>query len=209
MFLYAVGGLNGNPLGTADTAALNTIERAQILGFDRQPIMARPQVLNGSGLPPGTWFYRVSSVTAADGESLASKEVLAIGGGTIRVCWSNVNGATYNVYRSPAADGRFGTTRLLVPELSAQANVNGLVCFDDNGQNTNGRFLTPAPGRLGASVQQGGSLTTGVYSYRVAAVKDGKETVAGYAATVLVDTVNAPGRCRRARCRSGAPCPSR
>ena len=149
-------------------------------------------IQQGSGLANGTWFYRVSAVSS-EGEGLASREVFAQGGGVMRICWSAVPAATsYNIYRSLAADGRFGTTRLLVPEFVPTPNANGLLCFDDNGQNDvpQGIYRTPAPGRLAGSIGAGGSLLQGTWSYRVAAVRDDNETVAGYRTSFVVDATS-------------------
>lgn len=171
-FLYAIGGapLYTNVSTPPVIEALGSIERAFILGYETMPRIRLPVVHGGSGLPLGTWYYQVSAI-GPWGESLGSKEVQARNAnGVIDVCWGAVTGATsYNIYRSPAADGRAGTTRLLAVEV-----VGG--CYTDDGRGVN----QPAPGRLRGAVVAGGSLSTGWWVYRVTAVVGGRETVAGY-----------------------------
>jgi hypothetical protein len=185
--IYAIGGAAQDTNTTTLVSALSSIERARILGYETMPQAYQPVAIGGNGLPVGSWFYRVSGV-GPEGESLASAEVfLNNAWGRIRVCWSEVPGATsYNLYRSLAADGRAGTTRLLATDILANQGIN---CFVDDGQNhiAEGWYLTPAPGRLRGITQSGGTLAAGRWLYRVTAVRDGHETVAGYLAEVLLD----------------------
>ena len=176
-YLYAVGGATSDtwyPAVAGLVGALKTVERALILGYETRPNLSFPSAAPVSkGLPVGTWYYRVSAVTT-EGESLPSREVAAMGaGGKITLKWLPVTGASsYLVYRSPASDGRPGSSRLI------KANVAG-TSFSDDGQGE----LTPAPGRLRAKVLAGGSLAVGTWSYRVSAVPSAAgttETVAGY-----------------------------
>jgi hypothetical protein len=179
-WLYAIGGAAQDTNVTAAVPALASVERARLLGYETRPQAFPPRVIGGNGLPVGSWFYRVSAL-GPEGESLASSEVFVNNAwGRIRVCWGSVTGATtYHLYRSLAADGRAGTARLIATSIPATAGIN---CFVDDGQThlAEGWYLTPAPGRLRGLTQPGGSLAQGRWSYRVSAVRDGRETVAGY-----------------------------
>jgi hypothetical protein len=182
-FLFAIGGADADtwdPAKKGQLAALKTVERAQILGYETMPNLSLPQVaLTTVGLPKGAWYYRVSAVTPA-GESLPSREVLALNaGGTLTLKWLPVTGATsYLVYRSLAADGRAGSTRLLKAGVTATS-------FSDDGQGA----LAPAPGHLSAKLASGGTLAAGTWSYRVSATVTGQsETLAGYPASVTTAT---------------------
>jgi hypothetical protein len=177
-YIYAIGGASSDtnvptpPL----VNALSSIERATVLGYETMPLARTPILHGGSGLPFGTWYYRVSAV-GPWGESLGSREVQAKNtSGVVEVCWHAVTGAvSYNIYRSPAADGRSGTTRLLARE------VPGL-CYTDSGRGVN----QVAPGRLNAVTAAGTGLALGTWAYRVTAVVGGVETVAGYREYVTV-----------------------
>lgn len=179
-WLYAIGGTGSDPKG-GTAAATASVERARILGVDTMPAIANPVSLGGNGLPVGAWYYQVSAL-CPEGETLPSREALASRmGGAIDVRWSPVvcsdgtTAARYNVYRSPASDGRAASTRLLVAELPATELV-------DDGADR----LAPAPGQLRGSALPDGSLTAGSYGYRVTAVVGEHETVAGYRAMVEV-----------------------
>ncbi len=169
-YLYAMGGSAADTNVAASVPALATVERAQILGYDTMPRIRLPIARGGSGLPFGTWYYRVTAV-GPWGESLPSQEMQVLNAsGVIDVCWHPVTGATgYNVYRNPAADGRAGTVRLLAAEVAAP-------CFADDGRGDE----QPAPGHLAGTVLAGGSLALGTWIYRVTAVVGGRETLAGY-----------------------------
>jgi hypothetical protein len=207
--------------------ALDTVEMARILDWEGRPLVAAPRASGGfcdpateACLPGGTWFYRVTGVSA-DGESLGSVEVSRKNvGGRLRVCWLPVAGATgYNVYRSPAEDGRSQSTRLLVAEPAvagvltagriATVDVGGvnMTCFLDNGGDltaTGGPFLVPAPGRLRGTVQAGGTLgdpgcaSDVTYRYRVQAIVENSmaasnATPAGYEASLTIRDVEECG----------------
>ncbi len=195
-WLYALGGANVNTndqavynavVNNGDKGILRTVERAEILGYETMPIAQKPSWTPGNGLPIGTWYYRVSGVSA-NGESLPSSAVIATNGqGVIHLTWSKPpSGApgSYNIYRSLASDGRANTERLLATGVVGQS-------FDDTGA----MALTPAPGRLQGTIAQNGTLVNGTYSYRVSACVGGtcddndrsNETLAGYAADVVVD----------------------
>ncbi|MDH5490344.1 MAG: MopE-related protein [Myxococcales bacterium] len=176
-FLYAIGGASDDTHIPAPTdSQLDTIERAKILDFDEMPQARLPVSLGGSGLPNGTWYYQVTAL-GPWGESLPSREVqLLRRGGRVEICWTGVTDATgYNLYRSVASDGRAGTVRLLVSELSG-------TCTTDTGRD----LYQPAPGRVRAQPTGGAGLAPGVWAYRVTAVVGGVETSAGYRAYVDV-----------------------
>lgn len=176
-WLYAIGGSMTNTKGAPGEAfeALSTVERAEILGLQSQPTAQAPVRVGSGELPIGTWYYRISSL-GEQGESLASAAVQILNqNGTLEVCWTPVAGATsYNIYRSPAADGRPGSTRLLAPQVAGP-------CFLDDGA------AQPAPGYASATPVLGGTLTAGQWTYRLSSVKGGIESVAGYATSVLVE----------------------
>jgi hypothetical protein len=176
--LYAVGGAPADTNVAASIAALRTVERAHILGYETMPRIRLPDARGGSGLPFGTWYYRVSAI-GPWGESLPSREMQVLNvSGQIDVCWHAVPGAaSYNVYRNPAADGRAGTVRLLAAETSGS-------CFRDDGRGDE----QPAPGRLAGTTLSGGSLALGTWVYRVTAVVGGRETIAGYREYVTLGT---------------------
>jgi Putative metal-binding motif len=195
-FLYAIGGANVNTndqtvyneaVNPGDKGILRTVERAEILGYDTMPLAQKPTWKSGNGLPLGTWYYRVSGVSAS-GESLPSTAMIAQNAdGVIHVQWAKpISGmpTSYNVYRSLAADGRANTERLLATGVMANS-------FDDTGTGP----LTPAPGRLQGNVLAGGMLPVGTVSYRVSACPGmmcndndrSTETLAGYPAEVVTD----------------------
>ncbi len=177
--LYALGGSAQSTKGVTDgsVAALETVERADILGLSTRPAATPPVWLDEGDLPEGTWYYRISA-TGAWGESLASSEVQILNeGGTLEVCWQAVDGAEgYNIYRSRAADGRPGTVRYLGHA------AGGALCYEDAGANH------PAPGFLSATLRTAaaGAVAAGLYSYRVSAVIADAESVAGYPVTLEV-----------------------
>jgi len=176
-WIYVIGGADADTNRASPVVnALNTIERATVLGYETMPKIRLPIMHGGSGLPFGTWYYRISAI-GPWGESLGSKEIQARNtSGVIDVCWHSVPGAiSYNIYRSPAADGRSQTTRLLAKE------VPGL-CYTDNGRGIN----QPAPGRLHGETRPGSGLATGTWIYRVTAVVGGVETIAGYREPVTI-----------------------
>ena len=224
--IYAIGGADTDTRDPAvGVPALDTVEAARILDWEGRPLVAAPSFSGATQcdpategcLPGGTWFYRVSAISASDGESLGSVEASRRNvGGRLRLCWLPVAGATsYNVYRSLAEDGRSQSTRLLVAEPAvagmltagqiATVNVGGasMVCFLDNGGDltaTGGPFLVPAPGRLRGTVQAGGTLgdmacaADVTYRYRVqAAVQNSlaatNTTLAGYEASLTIRDV--------------------
>jgi hypothetical protein len=191
-YLYAIGGALASTNTSAGsvtdgnkTDASNQVERARVLGYETMPRRHLPSASGSVGLPKGTWYYRVSAVSS-EGESLPSLPMQLIGGrGQITVCWDPppLQGLTYtyNVYRNPAADGRANTERLLATEVPGP-------CYVDTGFGDN----QPAPGRLSgtdvATPAGKPGLALGNWIYRVSATVSGKETLAGYPATVAVTT---------------------
>lgn len=180
--LYSIGGATTRTDVTTPQAASNVVERAQILSYAEMPAVSLPQPQGGTGLPTGTWYYRVSAV-GPWGEGLATGEVVALNvGGAIKVCWNapSASGATgYNIYRSRAADGRAGSASAIAYEVPGP-------CFLDDGAGT----LAPAPGNVRGVVAAGGALTAGTYTYRVAAtvpISGGTyETYAGYESSTVI-----------------------
>jgi len=222
--IYVMGGADADTVDPAVAVpALDTVETARILDFEGRPWVAAPTYSGGpcdpateACLPGGSWFYRVSAISA-EGESLGSLEVSRRNvGGRLRLCWLPTAGAgSYNVYRNLAEDGRSQSTRLLVAEPPmagaltagqiATVNVGGanMLCFLDNGGDLTaggGPFLVPAPGRLRGTVQTGGTLgdpgcaADVTYKYRVQAVVQNSaaannSTLAGYEASLTIRDV--------------------
>lgn len=184
--MFSIGGTTARSDTTTVVAASNVVERAEILGFGQMPGVKQPApVAQSQGLPLGSWYYRVSAV-GPWGESLATREVVAIGkSGQIRICWQApvIAGATsYNIYRSLASDGRAGTSAAIAYEVSAADN-----CWLDTGVDAQ----APAPGNARGTLAAGGTVAAGTYSYRVSAVVPlagggTRETYAGYASSTTI-----------------------
>jgi hypothetical protein len=124
-WIYAVGGCDVDTNTAAPTAeALNTVERAQILGLDTRPTITGASTAAGD-IPIGTWFYRVSAI-GPWGESLGSSlEMLYGEGGEITISWDEVDNATsYNVYRNVDSSGNSGDVRLLATGITATTFVD-------------------------------------------------------------------------------------
>jgi len=184
-FLYVIGGMTQHPNSAETVNARGDVERAMVLGVRGMPQVINPKAElpppGGAGLPFGSWYYRVSAV-CPEGESLPSREVVANAAGIVNLSWAGVkcldgSDPTYNVYRSPASDGRANHQRLLVREQAPTS-------FKDDGQGDK-RF---APGRLHGTptLNAGGTLAEGVWTYRVTAKVGDHETVAGYKTAVVV-----------------------
>lgn len=183
--LFSIGGTTVRSDVITPVAGSHVVERAQILSYAEMPGVKKPVVVGATGLPTGSWYYRVSAI-GAWGESLATREVVAINkGGQLQVCWvapQTMGAVSYNVYRSLASDGRAGTSAALAYEVGAAT-----LCFTDDGLENN----TPAPGNARGIVAAGGSLVAGSYSYRIAAVvplmAGGTfETYAGYVTSTTI-----------------------
>ena len=190
--LFAIGGTTVRADVATPVAASAVVERAQILSYAEMAGVKQPTVVAATGLPLGSWYYRVSAI-GPWGESLATREVVAINkAGSIEVCWvaPQMTGATsYNIYRSRASDGRAGTSAALAFEVTSAAS-----CFTDNGAER----LAPAPGNARGTVATGGALTAGDFTYRVAAVVPLTgggtfETYAGYATTTTITAADVTG----------------
>lgn len=183
--LFSIGGTTMRSDSTTPVAASNVVERAEILSYNEMPGLKQPTALGGTGLPVGSWYYRISAI-GPWGESLATREVVAINkSGQIQICWVSpaATGATsYNIYRSPASDGRANTSSAVAYEMTG-ANM----CFTDTGTET----LAPAPGNARTSLATGGTNPAGTYTYRVSAVVPVTaggtfETYAGYTTSVTI-----------------------
>jgi hypothetical protein len=183
--MFAIGGTTTRSDSTTPVAASNVVERAEILGYDQMPGLKQPTSSGTTGLPVGSWYYRISAV-GPWGESLATREVVAINqGNQVLVCWvaPTAMGATsYNLYRSLASDGRANTSAAIAYEI----NPTNLCITDDGSEK-----LAPAPGNLRGTLAAGGSNPAGTYTYRVSAIvpltAGGTwETYAGYASATTI-----------------------
>ncbi len=177
-WLFAIGGSDVDTnIESPVSSSLASIERAPILSYEEMPRDLVASVGTESGLPAGTWYYRVSAL-GPWGESLASNPYrIRHRGGCVDLCWGEVEGAYgYNIYRSIDAAGSTGATRLIAPE-------RGDNCFHDDGRGAG----QPAPDRLAAWLSDGHGLESGRWIYRVTAVVDGAETIAGDRVTVSVE----------------------
>jgi hypothetical protein len=178
--MYAIGGSDLDTTDVQDNTllSLDTVDRAKILGIDTRPVPTPPTASLGGDLPIGTWYYRVSAL-GTWGESLASKEVQILNSGeTLQLSWAPVTAAvSYNVYRSPAADGRPGSTRLLATEIASPAYTDDGAAF-------------PAPGFVSATATTGGTMAAGFWTYRMTSVIGSEESVAGYTVNVETDASN-------------------
>jgi hypothetical protein len=194
--LFSIGGTTARSDTTTVVAASNVVERAEILGFGQMPAVKLPAALpQTQGLPIGSWYYRVSAI-GPWGESLATREVVAIGkAGQIQVCWlppTMAGALSYNIYRSLASDGRAGSSAAIAYEVSSADN-----CWLDTGVDGS----APGPGSARGTLAAGGTFPAGTYSYRVSAVVPlsgggTRETYAGYASstTILADDATAGNR---------------
>lgn len=186
--LFAIGGTTVRSDVATPVVGSEVVERAQILSYAEMPGAKKPTVVGTTGLPLGSWYYRVSAL-GPWGESLATREVVAINkSGSIEVCWiapQTMGATSYNIYRSLAADGRAGTSAALAYEVNPAT-----LCFTDNGAGTN----TPAPGSARGTVAAGGTQVAGNYTYRVSAVvplgASTFETYAGYATTTTISATD-------------------
>lgn len=188
-YIFVIGGTVDNAGQPAIDA---TVERARILGLESIPGISSAHYLDASGsLPPGAWYYRVAAVTA-QGEGLASREMIARVDqqGSVQVNFEAYPGALfYMIYRSLASDGRAQSARFIAATASDPSA--SFVHFVDTGVGE----LAPAPGRLTASGANtgGATLAVGLYGYRVAAhVPDGSGgwlwTHPGYQVAAQVET---------------------
>lgn len=183
--MFAIGGTTQRSDSATPVTASNVVERAEILSYDQMPGIEQP-TSSGTGLPVGSWYYRISAI-GPWGESLATREVVAIDqGGQIQICWvaPTATGATsYNLYRSLASDGRSNTSAAIAYEIP----FGSTGCFTDTGTEQ----LAPAPGNLRGTLATGGTNAAGTYTYRVSAVVPLSaggtwETYAGYASATTI-----------------------
>lgn len=168
LYLYAIAGTSSTS-GTAGANAtdpsgtpLGSIERAKVLLSSGAPGLADPAPSTASGtLAKGTFYYRVSAVLdatdpATEGETLASKEVVALltGTGQVALTWTAPavgSVAHYRVYRSPAANGASGSEVLL------KDNVAG-TSYTDTGADAAGTEKPMALGSTGPWITSGSTL---------------------------------------------------
>ena len=169
--VYVIGGAIDD--GNGGQQVSNSVERAKILGLDSVPGFINADYLDGNGkLPAGSWYYRISAISQS-GEGLPSRELIVRNQnmGAIQLDIEAFPDAMfYNIYRSPAADGRAQSGRLIA---QFSPTVSGSYAhFVDDGTGP----LAPAPGFLNASASDSaGTLLTGFYAYQVAAeVSDGQ-----------------------------------
>ncbi|WP_224248782.1 hypothetical protein [Hyalangium gracile] len=118
-YVFVLGGVR------SDGTALSTVERAQVLKLSDAPALTPPERLTqeGTALPPGTWYYRVSAVLGAsdpenpNGETLPSDEHPVKSNAALnvaRLTWTCVPGAVkYRVYRTATVNETSGAERLL------------------------------------------------------------------------------------------------
>lgn len=193
--LFAIGGTTARSDTNVPVAASKVVERAEMLDYSQMPGVKQPTASGTTGLPTGSWYYRVSAV-GPWGESLATREVVALNAGNqIQVCWvapTTPGAVSYNIYRSPASDGRASSSSAIAYEVTGAGN-----CFTDTGTET----LAPAPGNARGTLAAGGTNVAGTYTYRVASVVPLTgggtfETYAGYAAatTIAASDVTAGNR---------------
>ena len=188
--LFSIGGTTLRSDTTTVVAASKAVERAEILSYKQMAAVMLPSAVPMTqGLPLGSWYYRVSAI-GPWGESLATREVVAINkSGQIQVCWAAgtpVGAVSYNIYRSPASDGRAGSSSALAYEVTSTAN-----CYTDTGTGKQ----APAPGNVRGSLVTGGTFPAGTYTYRVSAtvpLTGGGtwETYAGYASATTINATD-------------------
>jgi hypothetical protein len=178
-WLFAIGGSTDGTSGNA----LGTIERARVLTQTTVPqgIAATPGT--GGTLPDGPYFYRVSAVTAAGEEWLATSPTsvsIRLGEGAVRLSWDAVPGAAaYHVYRSASAAGSEVRVAESVPQGTRTSP------FMDRGL----AVLLHSFGLagLGATEDPGaGTLAAGQWHYQVSAVTVNGEMSPSADASVVV-----------------------
>jgi len=130
-YLFVAGGVDET--GTF----LDDVERAKVLRSGGAPDNLQASLGAAGSLPGGTWYYRVSA-TVSDpdnlgGESRASDfDVITVAAGSqVALSWdAPAEGVvtSYNIYRTPVANGALGEERLL------EAGIVGLTYVDDGTQ---------------------------------------------------------------------------
>jgi hypothetical protein len=140
-WIYVIGGTSSTdgtgsltPTGTPTTK----VYRAPILAPSGAPVLMDPPVapLTTGNLAQGTWYYKVSALTADGEESLASDEIVVTlsAKGSAKIDWTAPQGSTptgYKIYRSTAADGVSQTELLL-------DTVGAVTTYTDDGSKTIG-----------------------------------------------------------------------
>ncbi|MDB4954785.1 MAG: hypothetical protein JWO36_2354 [Myxococcales bacterium] len=188
--LFSIGGTTLRSDTTTVVAASKAVERAEILSYNQMPAVMLPSALPMTqGLPLGSWYYRVSAI-GPWGESLATREVVAINKrGQIQICWvapTQTGAVSYNIYRSLASDGHAGGSSAIAYEVTSANN-----CWTDTGVEKQ----APAPGNLRGSLAAGGTFAAGTYTYRVSAVVPLTgggtwESVAGYSSATTINATD-------------------
>jgi hypothetical protein len=157
-WLFAIGGSST----LADSGALNTVERARVLTQATAPQNVSASVSAGGSLTANTaYYYRVSAVTAG-GEEWLSSDIVSTrttgGDLTVQLSWDAVTGAsTYHVYRS---QGRAGDERRIAEGVAVTSLADGGLP----------PIIYPTPDTVTVAEVGGGTLATGTWYYRVAAV---------------------------------------
>ncbi len=158
-FLYALGGHDGS-------APVKTVSRAQILDPAQAPEVTTFTFSLGGSLKKGAWYYRVAALLPASdpvnpgGETLCSDPVViqTIDNVKVSLTWKPVATAvSYNLYRTPAANGVSGGEQLLKSGILPATACSGASCsFEDNGLAIESATQTPLPlGATGVFVEQG------------------------------------------------------
>jgi hypothetical protein len=75
--MFAIGGTTSRSDVAMPVAGSDVVERAQILSYAEMPAIKNPTVTASTGLPLGSWYYRVSAI-GPWGESLTTHEVVAL-----------------------------------------------------------------------------------------------------------------------------------
>lgn len=144
-YVFVAGGVDEMGAYLAD------VERAKVLRSAGAPLDLDASQTGAGSLPGGAWYYRVSAVVSdpdnAGGETLPSDfAVINVAQGSeVTLSWTApVEGAvtSYNVYRTPTANGALGQEQLL-------ANVAGSTFVDDGTASPTAGTTVLAPGSLG------------------------------------------------------------
>jgi hypothetical protein len=154
-YVFIIGGVKGS-------AAIATVERAQVLRAADAPVIASPiAVTSGGSLAAGTFYYRVSALLAATdsknpgGETLASElePITAAAGGKATLSWPCLPGALkYRVFRTAGPNQPAGTERLLAEPAAAAACTGTPLpgeSFTDDGSATPAGLRPQPAGALG------------------------------------------------------------
>jgi hypothetical protein len=164
-YLFVLGGVR------PDGAAVNWIERAQVLKVADAPALEPPTSGTGGALQAGTFYYRVSALLVTSdpnnpgGETLPSDEypatVGSAGGGANTLSWRCLPSARrYRIYRTVQPNAPSGS-ELMLDEIDAAACSGSPlpnVTYTDNGSKTPQGDAPLPPGALGRWVRLGKTL---------------------------------------------------